>query len=141
MANYDKLAGAYDPPQAYQDLGNASGIGFYGVMGSEYAPIEKVNVLRGLIDTFAVMYPQLQGIDFRKDVPRLNVPIYLFEGGHELKARRDLAREWFDMLDAPAKQMFTFDDAGHSVAFEHFEDLHRILVETILPATYPTASG
>ena len=139
MAYYDKLAGDYDPPQAYQDLGSESGIGFYGVMGSEYAPIDKVNVLRGLIDTFAIMYPQLQEIDFRQDVPRLEVPIYLFEGTHELEARSSLALEWFDMLDAPEKQLFTFDNAGHSVAFEQYEEVHRILVEVILPATYPGA--
>jgi hypothetical protein len=41
--------------------------------------------------TFAVMYLRLQGIDFRRDVPRLEVPVYLLEGGHELAARRDLA--------------------------------------------------
>ncbi len=139
MAHYDELAGEYDPPQAYQDLGSESGVGFYGVMGSEYAPIDKVNVLRGLIDTFAIMYPQLQEIDFRRDVPRLEVPIYLFEGTHELEARSSLAREWVGLLDAPEKQMFTFDNAGHSVAFEQYEEVHRILVEVILPATYPGA--
>lgn len=139
MAHYDKLTDEYDPPQAYQDLGSDSGIGFYGVMGAEYAPIDKVNVLRGLIDTFAVMYPQLQEIDFRQDVPRLEVPIYLFEGTYELEARSSLAEEWFNMLDAPEKQMFTFDNAGHSVAFEQYEEVHRILVEVILPATYPDA--
>jgi len=141
MAHYNKLAGEYDPPQAYQDLGSESGIGFYGVMRSEYAPIDKVNVLRGLIDTFAIMYPQLQEIDFRQDVPRLEVPIYLFEGTHELEARSSLAREWFDMLDAPEKQLYTFDNAGHSVAFEQYEEVHRILMEIILPATYPDTSG
>ncbi len=41
------------------------------------------------------------------------------------------------MLGALAKQMFTFDGAGHSLAFERFEDLHHILVDTILPVSYP----
>lgn len=69
-------AGDYDPPQADPNLGN-----FSGEMGSEYAPIEKVDVLRGLIDTFAVMYPQVQQIDFRQDVSRLNVPVCFFKVG------------------------------------------------------------
>lgn len=50
-------------------------------MGSEYAPIEKVDVLRGLVYTFAVMYPQVQQIDFRQDVSRLNVPVCFFKVG------------------------------------------------------------
>lgn len=45
------------------------------------------------------------------------------------------------MLDAPEKQLYTFDNAGHSVAFEQYEEVHRILMEIILPATYPDTSG
>lgn len=64
----------------------------YGIFGSEYSFIEKVNVLRGLIDMFTVMYPQLQGIDFRRDVPRPEVPVYILDGAAEqLSARRELA--------------------------------------------------
>lgn len=137
MENYPKLEGNYDPPQSYIDRGEASGVGFWGIMGSEYAPIEKVNLFRGLIDMFSIMYPQLQEIDFRTDVPSLDVPIYIFDGEHELAGRRDLVHEWFAMLDAPDKQMFTFEDSGHSVAFEQSDELHRILVDVILPATYP----
>jgi proline iminopeptidase len=136
LENYHKIEGEYDPPQAYIDRGEASGVGFWGIMGSEYTPIEKVNLFRGLMDTFDVLYPQLQEIDFREDVPSLEVPVYLLDGEHELRGRRELAHEWFGMLEAPEKQMFTFENAGHSVAFEHADDLHRILLDEILPATY-----
>ncbi len=133
MTHYDDLAGAYDPPEAYEERGTSAGIGPYGVFGSEYTLIEKVNVLRGLMDVFAIMYPQIQGVDFRRDVPELDVPVYILDAEHELDARRKLAIEWFDQLEAPVKRIFTFENAGHSVAFEQFEELHRILVEVILP--------
>jgi proline iminopeptidase len=32
-------------------------------------------------DTFSVLYPQLQEIDFRDDVPSLDVPAYMVIGG------------------------------------------------------------
>ena len=96
-----------------------------------------MNVLRGLIDMFTLMYPQLQAIDFRQDVHRLDLPVYMLDGAAELMARRDLALAWYDQLDAPIKRIYTFDDAGHSVAFEQFSALHQILTETILPETYP----
>jgi len=44
------------------------------VLASEYNLVEKFNVLRGLMDLFTVLYPQLQGIDFRRDVTQLAVP-------------------------------------------------------------------
>ncbi len=139
MQHYELLEGEYDPPQSYTDRGEDSGVGFWGIMGSEYTPIAKVNVLRGLMDVFAVMYPQLQEIDLRSSAATLDVPVYIFDGEHELAGRRDLALEWFELLDAPIKELYTFENAGHAVAFEHADDLHRILLEEILPATYPAS--
>jgi proline iminopeptidase len=136
MGQYEALYKPYIPSQAYMDRGNKSGIGFYGVMASEYNLIEKANVLRGLIDMFTVMYPQLQGIDFRKDVKKLEIPVYVFDGKSEVPARRDLVLEWFNSLEAPKKQLFSLENAAHSVAFEQFETLDKIMINTVLPETY-----
>jgi hypothetical protein len=34
------------------------------------------------------------------------------------------------------KRLYDYPNAGHATAFEHFQDLHRIMVKTVLPATY-----
>jgi proline iminopeptidase len=136
MGQYEALYKPYTPSQAYIALGKKSGIGFYGIFASEYNLVEKVNVLRGLMDTFTVMYPQLQEIDFRRDVKHLEVPIYVLDGTAELSARRDLMLEWIGALNAPKKQVFALENAAHSVAFEQFEAFDKILLETILPETY-----
>jgi proline iminopeptidase len=136
MGQYDALYKPYRPSQAYMDRGNKSGIGFYGIMASEYNLVEKVNVLRGLMDTFTVMYPQLQEIDFRQDAKRLEVPIYVLDGTAELSARRDLMLEWFATLGASKKRIFALENAAHSVAFEQFEAFDKIMLETVLPETY-----
>jgi len=137
MGQYERLYQPYSPPQSYIQRGTAANLGPMGIFGSEYNLVEKVNVLRGLLDMFAVMYPQLQNIDFRKTIKQLEVPVYLLDGAAELKGRRDLAIEWFDILKAPRKQRFTFENAAHSVAFEQFEAFSKIMTETILPETYP----
>jgi alpha-beta hydrolase superfamily lysophospholipase len=108
-------------------------------MGSEYTLPEKMNVVRGLIDTFSVMYPQWQTIDFQRTAEQLRVPVYLFTGAHELAARRDLALAWYDKLHAPIKRLYSYPDAGHATAFEHFQDLHRIMLHTVMPETYSPA--
>lgn len=136
MARYEALTPAYEPPAAYLRRGQAAGLGPWGVLGREYGLLDKINVLRGVIDSFSLLYPQLRDLDLRRDADRLEVPIYLLDGRGELAARRDLALEWFEALDAPIKRRFAFDAAGHSVAFEQFEALHRILTDTIVPETY-----
>lgn len=45
----------------------------------------------GFLDTFAVLYPQMQRIDFRTEITRLEVPVYLCQGRHELPVRALLA--------------------------------------------------
>lgn len=137
MTHYEELYAPYTPPQSYIERGAAANVGMWGIMGSEYSLIDRVNVLRGLLDMFTVLYPQLQQIDFRRDVPRLETPIYILDGAAELRARRDLMLEWYEMLDAPIKRRFTFENAGHAVAFEQYEAFHTIMNEVIVPETYP----
>ena len=43
--------------------GSDAGLGPWGILGQEYGPIEKINVLRGLMDLHSVMYPQLQQLN------------------------------------------------------------------------------
>lgn len=135
-AQIDKLAPAYTPPAAYQARG--AELGPMGVFASEYGFIDKVNVFRGLFDSFAVLYPRVQGeVDLRELAPALDVPVYLIEGEHEHPARLEPALEWFHALDAPSKQLFTVDSAGHPAVFERFDETRRILTSHVLPETYP----
>jgi len=98
MTYYDALGTPYTPPAAYIARGEESGIGPFGILGSEYSFVDKANVIRGLVDMFSLMYPQLQEIDFRTDVTALEVPVYLLDGANELRGRRELAQEWFAQL-------------------------------------------
>jgi pimeloyl-ACP methyl ester carboxylesterase len=143
MEQYDALYRPYTPPRAYVERGTAANLGPWGVLGSEYTLIEKLNLLRATMEMNAVVYPQLQrgeGLDFRRDVPRLEVPYYMLDGQAELTARRDLALEWYAQLQAPIKRVFSFEDAAHSVAMEQYEAFHRLLLEVIVPETYPPAA-
>ena len=88
MSYYEKLAGEYSLPQYVEDRYDEDPYGPWGVLGSEYTLVEKVNVLRSLIDYFSVMYPQIQDVDLRRDATRLDVPVYLVQGPHELMGER-----------------------------------------------------
>jgi pimeloyl-ACP methyl ester carboxylesterase len=136
LGYYPLLEASYTPSAAYIERGNSSGIGPFGVLASEYGFIDKANVIRGLIDMFSLMYPQLQDVDFRTDVPALEVPVYILDGAHELASRRDLALEWFEALSVPHKEWITYEDAGHAVVFEEADAFHRLMTESIVPATY-----
>jgi proline iminopeptidase len=138
MQHYEALEPDYSLIPAVEKIGEEHfrEMGPWGVLGREYNLVEKVNVMRGLMETFAVLYPQLQQIDFRSDVKRLEVPVYMFRGTSELAARDDLAVEWFSALDAPLKRMYQLDHAGHAVLTERPDRLRAVLAQTVLPETY-----
>lgn len=63
------------------------------------------------------------------------VPVYLLDGANELHGRRAFALEWFGKLSAPHKEMITYADAGHAVAFEQADAFLRLMNDQIVPAT------
>jgi proline iminopeptidase len=92
----------------------------------EYTLTEQLRGMAAIAETFDVLYPQLDGTDFRDDVPRLEVPVYLVAGSHEAAGRETLARQWFDTLAAPSKDYLVFDHSGHTPPYDEpgrFADL------------------
>jgi pimeloyl-ACP methyl ester carboxylesterase len=136
LAWYAYLYKPYTPSSGYIARGEAGGLDPFGMFGSEYNLIEKTTVLRGLIDAFTLLYPQLYEIDLRERAATLDVPVYMLDGAAELDGRRALALEWFNALDAPSKQLITYEDGAHAVALEQADAVQRELVETVVPATY-----
>ena len=83
------------------------------------------------------MYPQLQDVDFRRDVPRLDVPVFIVEGAHEAPGRAVLARQWFEQLSAPSKQLVTFESSGHTPHLHEPGRFATYLADVVLAQTYP----
>ncbi|HEY5249431.1 MAG TPA: alpha/beta hydrolase [Dermatophilaceae bacterium] len=102
---------------------------------SEYTFTEQVRSMAAMIDTFALMYPQLQNIDFRQDVPRLEVPVYVVEGAHEAPGRAVLAKEWFAALSAPRKTITEFERSGHTPQLDEPGRFAAFMANVVLAQT------
>lgn len=101
----------------YPSLGNSEEMPF-NLFVSENTFMDRINGMRGFLDTFSVLYPQLQEIDFRRDVPVLEIPVYIVLGQYEARGRAVLVKEWFSMLEAPSKEKIIFEHSGHRPPFE-----------------------
>ncbi len=132
---------AYEPALSYESelypydrSRNAEGEGQMseGIFVGEYALIDQVHNLGAMVDTLALLYPQIQHIDFRTQATRLEVPVYLFQGRHEAPGRADLADEWFGMLSAPRKQLSVAETSGHRPLFEQPDAFHAFMTGVVL---------
>jgi proline iminopeptidase len=121
----------------YNHSPNAESAGGYSsnMFVREYSLMEQLHGFAGVIDVFATLYPQLQNIDFRSQVTRLQVPVYLIQGRYEARARAELAQQWFQTLQAPKKQLIIFDTSGHRPLFEQPELFNTVMTDTVLAQT------
>lgn len=100
----------------------------------EYTFMDRVNAFKGFLDTNASLYPQLQDIDFRRDITRLDVPYVMVLGEHEALGRSVLADEWFEALESPTKERIVFEESGHRPNFDRPAEfaalMNRVVTET-----------
>lgn len=139
---YAKVMEYYDviEPYPHRDA-FARAQGLSGFFPQEYSLLDTWNEIRGFADMGGLVYPRLQDIDFRVDVPRLDVPVYVVAGRHELTARSRLADEWFAGLQAPVKLRFEFANSGHNPDAEEPDQFNALMVGTVLAQTYRPVAG
>jgi pimeloyl-ACP methyl ester carboxylesterase len=107
-------------PQAYDyDHGpNAKGAADFTIDVPEYTPLQKIHTMNAILDTWSALYPSMQQVDLRRDVPRLDVPAYFVQGGHEMRGLAKVFDQWYERVQAPRKHLDIFDTAGHRAMFE-----------------------
>ncbi|MCC6456369.1 MAG: alpha/beta hydrolase [Caldilineaceae bacterium] len=102
-------------------------------MAHEYGLVDKVNFARGLIESFAVVYPQLRDLDFTTQAASLRVPVYFLVGRGDINAVASLVERYYNMLQAPRKELI-WVEGGHGATPEQIADT---MVNKALAETYP----
>jgi pimeloyl-ACP methyl ester carboxylesterase len=102
----------------------------------EYGWLDRAYYLLGLMNTFNVVYPQLQEMDFRLDVTRLELPVTIVLGRHDMNNPSQIPEEYFNLLEAPEKELIYFENSGHGMIWEEANLFHSLLIDKIVPKTY-----
>ena len=120
-------------PNIYDDGFNT----FQDLAGSEYGLYDKVNWFRGpLGGTLDVVYPQLWNVDFRTQVTQLEVPVYFLIGRHDVNAPPVLTEQYFEVLNAPHKELIWFEHSGHNPWVTESQAFVDVVVNKVLVETY-----
>jgi pimeloyl-ACP methyl ester carboxylesterase len=105
---------------------------FRDLAAPEYGLYDKVSWLRGVIETLGVVYPQLWEVDFRQQATELDVPVYFLLGRHDINAPTVLVEEYFQLLDAPHKEIVWFERSGHTPWVSESDRFVQAMVDTVL---------
>lgn len=100
--------------------------------GHEYGLLDKVNWFRGLLYTLDVVYPQLWEVDFRIQAPALEIPVFFLIGRHDVNAPPDLTEAYYQILQAPKKELIWFERSGHNPWVTEADLFSEVLVDRFL---------
>jgi pimeloyl-ACP methyl ester carboxylesterase len=112
------------------------------MLSRQYTLGEKLDVWRGKWSPASTgLWNEILATDLTAKVSKLDVPVYFLHGGYDYTVSYDLAKRYFETLQAPVKGFYTFDRSAHSPPFEEPERLQRIVREDVLAGTVHLADA
>ena len=103
----------------------------------EYSISKKLSFYGCAINSVDQAWSDVQKIDFIRDVPQLDVPVYFFAGRHDYNTPFELVEEFSSTLDAPHNEIVWFENSAHSPNLEEPDRYQEILIQKVLPETFP----
>ena len=77
------------------------------------------------------------GYNLFRDLPEAHIPVHFFAGRHDYVTSGELAEEYYNFLEAPAKSFTWFENSSHIMTWDEpdkaTQELIRIANETLNP--------
>ena len=111
----------------------------YGWSSPEYSLLDMLRFVAGeVFSGFTMVLDLSREVDLFKQVPRLDVPVFFFQGRRDRQTPSKLVQEYYEQLEAPSgKQLHWFERSAHSPYREEPERFQRLMVERVLPFADP----
>jgi proline iminopeptidase len=101
-------------------------------LSPDYSDAELDAIGAGSKASLTQLLPQLTDVNF-SNVTKLQCPIFLFVGRHDLSVSQRLAAEWFQRLQAPRKKLVWFENSAHMPMLEEPGRFFLHLVDDVRP--------
>ncbi len=98
----------------------------------EYSFTDKINYLKGMRFSKNQLWDVIMKTNLFKVLPAQSIPVYILQGKSDYETSYAVAKEYFDILQAPYKKFYSFENSAHSPVFEEPEKFDRILKEILL---------
>jgi pimeloyl-ACP methyl ester carboxylesterase len=81
------------------------------------------------------LFNEGSAINFFETAPKLDCPTYFFVGRKDYQTHFKLTEDYHNLLTAPSKGLYWFENAGHNLTTSDPVRLQEIIIEEILPRT------
>lgn len=97
-----------------------------------YSLTEKVKFALGGALSGNSLFDDVLKTEMIKAVPKLDVPIFVFQGKYDYQVSYVLAKKYIGEIEAPVKGFYTFENSAHSPCFEEPEKMCSIIKHDVL---------
>jgi len=85
---------------------------------SEYSLLDILGFAKGAYYNLRELWREVIVCKFNQTVDRLDVPFFITAGRHDRNTPPEIAKPWFDALDAPKKEWIWFEESAHAPIHE-----------------------
>jgi pimeloyl-ACP methyl ester carboxylesterase len=86
-----------------------------------------------------LMWQELMTVNLEEQATHLKVPIYFALGKHDYEVPFMLAEHYFNLLEAPSKELIWFENSAHFPIVEEPEKFNDLLINHVLKGVNSTA--
>lgn len=102
------------------------------LLSGEYSPSDLLGYIRGHKRVLEVMWPEVGATDFPATCTKFDVPFFIFDGRLDMNTPAELVEDWYDMIEAPQKELIWFEESGHNPMNDEPDKFKRLLREKLM---------
>jgi len=85
--------------------------------------------------TWLLVFNEASAINLFDSAPEIKCPVYFFAGRKDYQTHFAVTEDYYNKLVAPKKQLFWFEQSGHSIPDSEPELMQDVIITKILPDT------
>lgn len=104
-----------------------------GLQSPEYTLIDYIQWLDGALRGPAPMWKSSadHDIDYREEITSVDIPIYFFIGRNDYTTPFVLVEEYFEIIEAPKKELIVFENSAHTPFLGETEKFYSELINVL----------
>ncbi|BAC15300.1 hypothetical conserved protein [Oceanobacillus iheyensis HTE831] len=93
---------------------------------------DRLNILKGIFGSYDALGETLANADAAEKAPSFDIPVFIVHGVYDYQTSYKEAKRFYERIEAPSKQMYTFEHSAHSPFVEEQEKFMEVLVEDVV---------
>jgi pimeloyl-ACP methyl ester carboxylesterase len=98
----------------------------------EYSLFDSLRTYMGMSKSFKHVQIQQADLDMEQDIPRVEIPVFFVTGRHDYICIQDITFRYFNLLKAPVKKFYWFEQSGHFPCYQEPELFIQVMRSEIV---------